>query len=82
MPTKKKTTKKSAKTPNQKRSLTKAERDKIRKYFQTFMPYLVKLRDNENIDKETRGVIKKMHKCLIDALNYSANLDYLMAFYQ
>lgn len=77
----KKTTKKTAKKPS-KRSLTKAEREKIRNHFQTFMPYLVKLRDNENIDKETRAVIKKMHKCLRDALDYSQTLDNLMAFYQ
>ena len=73
-------TKKTTKKPNKKRSLTKSEREKIRKYFQAFMPYLVKLRDNENIDKETRAVIKKMHKSVREALDYSQTLDYLMSF--
>lgn len=73
MATTKKTTKKTAKY----RYLTDAERNKIRKQFQTFMPYLVKLRENEKIEPETRAVIRKMHKSLRDALDYSQKLNTL-----
>lgn len=41
------------------------------------MPFLVKIRDNEKIDGETRAVIRKMHKCLRDALDYSQKLNTL-----
>lgn len=69
-------TPKKKKTPA-KRYLTTAERNRIRKNFQSFMPFLVKIRDNEKIDGETRAVIRKMHKCLRDALDYSQKLNTL-----
>lgn len=69
------TTKKTNKTT--KRYLTNTERNKIKKHFQTFMPFLVKLRDNDKIDNETRSVIRKIHRCLHDALDYSNKLNYL-----
>lgn len=77
MATTKKPKKRTTKKVVKKRYLTEAERDKILKHFQTFMPYLVKLRDNENIDTETRGVIRMMHNRLKDALAYYDRLNFL-----
>lgn len=60
-----------------KRTLTEVERAKIRKHFQTFMPYLSKILNNDKINNETKAIVKKMHKSMKDALDYSNRLNYL-----
>ena len=60
-----------------KRNLTPTERKQIRQKLQSTASLLVRLRDNDKINNETRGVIKKMHKCVIDAVAYSQRLNYL-----
>lgn len=67
----------STKKTTSKRYLTPSERKQIRSKLQSTASLLVRLRDNEKIDKETRSVIKKMHKCILDAVAYSNRLNFL-----
>ena len=62
---------------NTKRYLTPTERKRIRRKLQSAASLLVRLRDNDKIDRETRGVIKKMHKCIVDTVAYSNRLNFL-----
>lgn len=70
------TTKKTKKSAT-KRNLTATERKQIRQKLQSTAALLVRLRDNDRINNATKGVIKKMHKCVLDAVSYSGQLNYL-----
>ena len=70
-------TTKKTKKPATKRYLTPTERKQIRQKLQSAASLLVRLRDNDKIDNKTRDVIKKMHKCILDAVSYSQRLNFL-----
>lgn len=65
------------KTTTSKRYLTPAERKSVSKNIQSCASLLYRLKSNERIDGETRGVLRKMHKCLVDAAAYSSKLNFL-----
>ena len=69
------TTRKTKKT-TAKRQLTDAELKRMRHNFQSFMPFVAKLKENEKIDSESRATLRKIHKCLQDALSYSQRLNH------
>lgn len=60
-----------------KRYLTPSERKQIRQKLQSTASLLVRLRDNDKIERESKGVIKKMHKCVLSAVSYSNRLNFL-----
>jgi uncharacterized coiled-coil DUF342 family protein len=62
----------------QKRKLTSAEEKNIRQKIQSTASYLNKILENPRINKETKDVIRKMHKCLKDAASYSGRLNYIL----
>lgn len=65
-------------TKNKKRSLTNAEMKSIRSKQQSYASLLNKLKENPNINPETKSVLRKMHKCVMDAVSYSSGLNFLM----
>ncbi len=65
------------KKPSKKRYLTQSERKQIRQKMQSLATLLFRLLADDKIDSQTRGVIKKMHKCVIDAVAYSNQLNFL-----
>lgn len=66
----KKTIKKTAK-----RYLSQKERMEVARKIQSLAGLLVKLRDNDSINTETKSIIKRMHKSLLDVVSFSARLD-------
>lgn len=62
---------------NQKRTLTNAEMKSIRSKQQSYASLINKLKENPKINQETKSVLRKMHKCIIDAVRYSDRLNYI-----
>jgi hypothetical protein len=60
-----------------KRTLTNAEMKSIRSKQQSYASLINKLKENPKINQETKSVLRKMHKCIIDAVRYSDRLNYI-----
>lgn len=60
-----------------KRGLTQTEQKNIRTKIQSTASMLYRLIENPQINRETKDVIRKMHKCVIDASSYSQRLNFL-----
>ena len=60
-----------------KRGLTDAERKRIRVNLQKTTSGIYSLISNEKINAETKSALRKVHKCLVDAVSYSGRLNYL-----
>ena len=60
-----------------KRKLTAAEEKSIRTKIQSTASTLYKILQNPRINSETKAVIRKMHKCVKDAAEYSGRLNYI-----
>lgn len=69
--------KKKTTTITQKRTLTNAEMKSIRSKQQSYASLINKLKENPKINQETKSVLRKMHKCIIDAVRYSDRLNYI-----
>jgi len=65
------------KTIVKKRGLTAAERKRIRVNLQKTTSGIYSLISNEKINAETKSALRKVHKCLVDAVSYSGRLNYL-----
>lgn len=49
----------------------------IRSKQQSYASLINKLKENPRINEETKSVLRKMHKCIIDAVRYSGRLNYI-----
>lgn len=60
-----------------KRGLTDSEKKKIRVNLQRTTSGVNSLINNERINTETKAALRKVHKCLVDAVAYSGRLNFL-----
>lgn len=57
--------------------LTDSEKKRIRVNLQKTTSMIYSLINNAKINEETKSALRKVHKCLVDAVYYSGRLNYL-----